>query len=95
MTYRQKRFSNFCAARAKFPEDRFVKYEAKDEEWCRYFGIGREVEVSTTLSMPRARLVSFDGEYATFVGTTDSGPMFQVSEGVVGRIEEDCEERNG
>lgn len=25
-----------------FPNERFVTYEKSDEEWCRYFGIGRQ-----------------------------------------------------
>ena len=28
----------------KFPDDPLVTYEKSDEVWCRYFGIGREVE---------------------------------------------------
>lgn len=29
----------------RFPKDRFIEYEPKDEGWCRFFGIGREVDV--------------------------------------------------
>lgn len=25
-----------------FPKEKFVTYEKSDEEWCRYFGIGRQ-----------------------------------------------------
>lgn len=24
-----------------FPEDKFVKYDSRDIEWCRFFGVGR------------------------------------------------------
>ncbi len=28
-----------------FPKERFVEYEAKDEEWCRRYGFGHEESV--------------------------------------------------
>lgn len=31
------------AKKWQFPDDPHVQYEASDEHWCRYFGIGREV----------------------------------------------------
>lgn len=40
--------------RWKFPDDPFVTYEVTDEDWCRYFGIGKEVEEEVTLTIPRA-----------------------------------------
>lgn len=38
----------------QFPSDRFTKFDESDEEWCRYFGIGKEIEITETVTMPRA-----------------------------------------
>ena len=32
--------------RWQFPDDHFVDYEESDEKWCRYFGIGHDVETN-------------------------------------------------
>jgi hypothetical protein len=40
----------------KFPKERFVQYEPQDEEWCRYFGIGQDVQVRRVIEMENAWL---------------------------------------
>ena len=47
----------------QFPTERFITYEASDESSCRYFGIGKEVEVVETVTVPQAyvRSISQDG----------------------------------
>lgn len=47
----------------QFPKERFVEYEPSDETWCRYFGIGKEVEITETVTIPQAyvRSVSPNG----------------------------------
>ena len=47
----------------QFPQERFVQYAASDETWCRFFGIGKEVEVVESVTIPNAyvRSVSPDG----------------------------------
>lgn len=47
----------------QFPTERFVRYESSDESWCRFFGIGKEVEVVESITIPNAyvRSVSPDG----------------------------------
>jgi hypothetical protein len=42
----------------QFPSERFVTYTPEDEPWCRFFGIGREVEVQES--------VEFDAANVTF-----------------------------
>lgn len=32
-----------------FPKEKFVEYEAEDEQWCRYFGIGKEEWVESVV----------------------------------------------
>ena len=41
----------------QFPKDRFIQYDQSDEEWCRYFKIGKEVEVTDTIEIPNAEIV--------------------------------------
>lgn len=38
----------------QFPKERFVTYEPSDESWCRFFGIGKEIEVTETVTYPEA-----------------------------------------
>lgn len=47
----------------QFPKERFVLYETHDESWCRFFGIGNEVDVVESVTIPNAyiRSVSPDG----------------------------------
>ena len=47
----------------QFPQERFVRYDASDESWCRCFGIGEEAEVVERITIPNAyiRSVSSDG----------------------------------
>lgn len=52
----------------KFPKERFVQYEPKDEEWCRYFGIGKEVQVRQVIDMEKAYLDVADMEELVFKG---------------------------
>lgn len=52
--------------RWQFPSSRFVTYEPQDEQWCRFFGIGEEVEITETLTIPQAYLESFQDGVATF-----------------------------
>lgn len=40
--------------RWQFPQHRFVEYEPSDEAWCRYCGIGKEVDVIETVTIPKA-----------------------------------------
>ena len=35
----------------KFPDEPFVQYEASDESWCRYFGIGKEVLIRDSITL--------------------------------------------
>jgi hypothetical protein len=37
-----------------FPACRLLELEAKDEVWCRYFGIGREGAIDETLTLKHA-----------------------------------------
>jgi hypothetical protein len=47
-------FSDFATVPGwVFPEKRFVKYESKDESWCRYFRIGHEGHVPGMLQIGR------------------------------------------
>lgn len=39
--------------RWEFPADPFIEYEKRDERWCRYFGIGAEIEDRTKLAFYR------------------------------------------
>lgn len=41
----------------QFPKERFVEYDASDEDWCRYFVIGQEVTVVDEFVMQDAYLV--------------------------------------
>ena len=52
-----------CLKVWQFPRERFVRYEQLDESWCRFFGIGKEVEVVERITIPNAyvRSVSPDG----------------------------------
>lgn len=54
--------------RWKFPVERFVTYEPSDEDWCRYFGIGQEVDVTPIIDMPRAYVDAADYDRVRFVG---------------------------
>ena len=38
----------------KFPEDRFIEYEPHDEAGCRFFGIGEEIDVIESTTIPNA-----------------------------------------
>ena len=47
-------FSDFATVPGwVFPVKRFVKYEPKDESWCRYFRIGHEGHVPGMLQIGR------------------------------------------
>jgi hypothetical protein len=52
----------------KFPQERFVQYEPKDEEWCRYFGLGKDVQVRQVIEMEKAYLDYADLEELIFKG---------------------------
>ena len=36
----------------QFPDEPFVEYEPSDERWCRFFGVGQEVEVTEVVTIP-------------------------------------------
>jgi hypothetical protein len=57
--------------RWKFPTERFVTYEDSDEEWCRYFGIGHEVEYTPVIEMQNALVEAADYDTVRFVGTAE------------------------
>ncbi len=53
-----------CTKKAwRFPQERFVTYEESDEAWCRYFGIGKEIDVveNVTIGNVYIRSISPDG----------------------------------
>ena len=43
-----------------FPASRFVEYGRTDEEWCRFFGVGHEVETEESITIPQAYIRSID-----------------------------------
>lgn len=45
--------------RWEFPQERFVTYEPGDAPWCRYFGIGHEVECHTVYEIKESLLQSW------------------------------------
>lgn len=42
--------------RWQFPKERFVTYGPEDESWCRFFGIGEEVDVQEILELPNCHV---------------------------------------
>lgn len=44
----------------RFPAERFVEYEPKDEAWCRAAGIGREDEEVRVSTIPRIMVTNID-----------------------------------
>jgi len=48
--------------RWKFPEGQFITYEESDESWCRFFGIGEEVEETVTVTIPHAMITEVNCE---------------------------------
>lgn len=52
----------------QFPQDPFITYELKDESWCRYFGIGKDVEVRQVIEMERGILDLADLDMLVFKG---------------------------
>ncbi len=59
--------------RWEFPNDRFVEYEKKDEDWCRLLGIGREVGHEETLSWPVGILTTY-----SFSASPDGGADVRI-----------------
>lgn len=51
--------------RWEFPKERFCSYGPEDESWCRFFGIGREVEVDEAIEIPQCRIESVDPSLKT------------------------------
>lgn len=45
----------------QFPRGRFVEYGPEDESWCRFFGIGEEVEVVQRVVLENMYLVGHSG----------------------------------
>ena len=45
-----------------FPKNDLVQYEQSDESWCRYFGIGKEIEVVEESVFPNCIPVACDGD---------------------------------
>lgn len=52
---------SFPRRRWRFPEERFVSYEPSDEPWCRYLGIGEEVEEVESVEL-RALVTRVDSD---------------------------------
>lgn len=57
--------------RWKFPDDRFVSYDQSDESWCRYLGIGHEVEYNPVIEMQNAFVEDADYDRVRFVGSIE------------------------
>lgn len=61
----------------EFPQQRFVSYETTDESWCRFFGIGKEIEVVETVTFPQAymREIHADGTFEFGVIPSQREPL--------------------
>lgn len=57
--------------RWKFPDEPFVSYDKSDEEWCRYFGIGHEVDYTPVIEMKNALVDFADYDRVRFVGVVE------------------------
>jgi hypothetical protein len=63
----------------QFPQERFVTYELSDESWCRFFGFGKEVEITETVEFPNCQLTSVEGGVLQFTAYPSySSPLFSV-----------------